>query len=66
MRNRLLLPAAPALACLALAAPAAAATPEAVSENWSGYEATTGSSDGFSAVLVSGAGLVIERFLVTD
>ena len=49
MRNRLLLPAAPVLACLVLAAPAAAATPEALSENWSGYEATTGSSDGFSA-----------------
>jgi hypothetical protein len=51
MKQRLLLSVIPAVATMAIAtAPAAAATPEAVSENWSGYESTTSNSDGFSAV----------------
>jgi hypothetical protein len=50
MKPRHLLSVIPATAVLAIAAaPAGAATQEAVSENWSGYEATTGTSSGFSA-----------------
>jgi hypothetical protein len=51
MNPKTFLPAIPAIACLALAAPAVAATPAAVSENWAGYAAapTTGTS-AFSAV----------------
>jgi hypothetical protein len=51
MKKRLLLPLIPAAAVsLALAAPAFAATPEAVSENWAGYESTASSGSGFSGV----------------
>ncbi len=53
MKTRLFVPLLPALAILAFAAPAGAATSgstsEAVSENWAGYEATTTNSSGFSA-----------------
>ena len=51
MTKRVLLPIVPALACAALfAAPALAADSEAVSQNWSGYEVSSGNSDGFSDV----------------
>jgi hypothetical protein len=50
MSKRLLLPAVPAIAALAFAGPAFAAQPEAVSENWAGYEAAPSSASGFSAV----------------
>ncbi len=52
MTKRALIPIIPALACAALcAAPAAlAAAPEAVSQNWSGYEVTSNNSDTFSNV----------------
>ncbi len=52
MRAQTFLAAIPTLACLALAAPAAAAAPssEAVSANWAGYEAAASSASGFSAV----------------
>jgi hypothetical protein len=44
MRTRLLFPLLTTAACLAAAVPASAATSEAVSENWAGYEATPDSS----------------------
>jgi hypothetical protein len=50
MKTRLLLSAIPAIACMAFAAPALAAEPEGVSENWSGYMASSQSDSGFSAV----------------
>jgi hypothetical protein len=50
MRTRLLLPLLPAAAGLALAAPAAAATPAAISQNWAGYEASAQNASGFQAV----------------
>ncbi|HEX3616266.1 MAG TPA: G1 family glutamic endopeptidase [Solirubrobacteraceae bacterium] len=40
----------PALACLAFAAPAFAATQEGASENWAGYVVTSNDDSGFSAV----------------
>jgi hypothetical protein len=53
MKTRLIGVLIPALAMLAFAVPAGAATSgassEAVSENWAGYEATSTSSSGFSA-----------------
>jgi hypothetical protein len=51
MRTRLLFPLLTTAACLAIVVPASAATSEAVSENWAGYEATPDSSSSdFSAV----------------
>jgi hypothetical protein len=52
MNKRALIPIIPALACAALwAAPAAlAAEPEAVSQNWSGYEVASNNSEHFSNV----------------
>jgi Peptidase A4 family len=58
MKKHLLIPLVPVFAMLAFAAPALAATPEAASENWAGYEATpssgttstTSSGSEFSAV----------------
>ncbi|HTW11966.1 MAG TPA: G1 family glutamic endopeptidase, partial [Solirubrobacteraceae bacterium] len=50
MKARVLLPLITAAATLAVAAPALAATQEAVSENWAGYVAQPNSADGFSAV----------------
>ncbi|HEX3803237.1 MAG TPA: G1 family glutamic endopeptidase [Solirubrobacteraceae bacterium] len=49
MKKRLLVSVVPALACFAFAAPALAATQEAVSENWAGYVASSQSDSGFSA-----------------
>jgi hypothetical protein len=40
----------PAVACIAFAAPALAATQEGSSENWAGYVVTTNDDSGFSAV----------------
>jgi hypothetical protein len=50
MKKRLLVSVVPALACFAFAAPALAATQEAVSENWAGYVASSQNESGFSAV----------------
>jgi Peptidase A4 family len=50
MKKRLLVSVVPALACFAFAAPALAATQEAVSENWAGYVASSQNDSGFSAV----------------
>ncbi|MGO9902747.1 MAG: G1 family glutamic endopeptidase [Solirubrobacteraceae bacterium] len=52
MNKRALIPIIPALACASLlAAPAAlAAEPEAVSQNWSGYEVASNNSENFSNV----------------
>ncbi len=50
MIKRALIPIIPALACAALfAAPAFAAEPEAVSQNWAGYEVAPTDSSGFSS-----------------
>ncbi|MDA8067740.1 MAG: G1 family endopeptidase [Actinomycetota bacterium] len=51
MKKRLLVSVIPALACLALAVPAlAATTQEGASENWAGYVVTPNDASGFSAV----------------
>jgi hypothetical protein len=50
MKKRLLVSVIPALACLAFAAPAFAATQEGASENWAGYVVTPNDDSGFSAV----------------
>lgn len=50
MKKRLLVSVIPALACLAIAAPAFAATQEGASENWAGYVVTPNDDSGFSAV----------------
>ena len=50
MKKRLMVSLVPAIACCAFAAPALAATPEAVSENWAGYVATPNEASGFSGV----------------
>ncbi len=49
MRERLLVSMIPAVACLAFAAPAPAATQEGASENWAGYVVTSNDGSGFSA-----------------
>lgn len=49
MKKRLLVSVIPALACLAFAAPAFAATQEGASENWAGYVVNTNDDSGFSA-----------------
>jgi hypothetical protein len=50
MKKRLLVSMIPALACLAVAAPAFAATQEGASENWAGYVVSSNDDSGFSAV----------------
>ena len=50
MKKRLMVSIVPAIACFAFAAPALAATQEAVSENWAGYVATPKDASGFSGV----------------
>ncbi len=50
MKKRLLVSMIPAVACLAFAAPALAATQEGASENWAGYVVTSNNDSGFSAV----------------
>lgn len=50
MKKRLLVPMIAAIACLAFAAPALAATQEAASENWAGYVVSSNDGGGFSAV----------------
>ena len=50
MKKRLLVSLVPAVACLAVAAPALAATQEGASENWAGYVVTSNDDSGFSAV----------------
>jgi Peptidase A4 family len=50
MKKRLLVSMVPAVACLALAAPALAATQEGASENWAGYVVNSNDGTGFSAV----------------
>jgi hypothetical protein len=50
MKKRLLVSMIPAVACLALAAPALAATQEGSSENWAGYVVNSNDGSGFSAV----------------
>ncbi len=50
MKKRLLVSVIPAVACLAFAAPALAATQEAASENWAGYVVNSNDDSGFSAV----------------
>jgi Peptidase A4 family len=50
MKKRLMVSLVPAIACCAFAAPALAATQEAVSENWAGYVATPNQASGFSGV----------------
>ena len=50
MKKRLLVSVIPAVACLAFAAPALAATQEAASENWAGYVVNSNDGSGFSAV----------------
>lgn len=50
MKKRLLVSLIPAVACLAFAAPALAATQEGASENWAGYVVTPNDGSGFSAV----------------
>jgi hypothetical protein len=50
MKKRLFVSVIPAVACLALAAPALAATQVGASENWAGYVVTSNDDSGFSAV----------------
>lgn len=50
MKKRLLVSVIPAVASLALAAPALATTQAAASENWAGYVVTPNDASGFSAV----------------
>ena len=50
MKKRLLVSLIPALACIAFAAPALAATQEGASENWAGYVVNSNDDSGFSAV----------------
>jgi Peptidase A4 family len=50
MKKRLMVSIVPAIACFAFAAPALAATQEAVSENWAGYVATPNQASGFNGV----------------